>query len=66
MKILFMKQDALSFIKENMKTLYVNYYREKTNKWIYDLFDYDPFDVVIEVPDFELHQLLQTEKVLLN
>jgi len=29
MKILFMKQDALSFIKENMKTLYVNYYREK-------------------------------------
>lgn len=62
MKILFMKQDALSFIKENMKTLYVNYYREKTNKWIYDLFDYDPFDVVIEVPDFELAPIIANRK----
>ena len=63
MKILFMKQDALSFIKENMKTLYVNYYREKTNKWIYDLFDYDPFDVVIEVPDFELAPIIANRNI---
>ncbi|RHK88837.1 hypothetical protein DW044_01180 [Lachnospira eligens] len=45
-----------------MKTLYVNYYREKTNKWIYDLFDYDPFDVVIEVPDFELAPIIANRK----
>jgi len=57
MKLYFMKQSALDFIKANIKTLYINYYREKTNQWIYDLFDYDPFDVFKEVPDFELARI---------
>lgn len=54
MKLYFMKQSALDYITANIKTLYINYYREKTNQWIYDLFDYDPFEEFMEVPDFEL------------
>lgn len=54
MKLYFMKQTALDYLKANMSTLYVNYYRENTNKWVLDLFDYDPFEVFIEVPDFQL------------
>lgn len=49
-----MKQSALDYITANIKVLYVNYFREKTNQWIYNLFDYDPFEKFIEVPDFEL------------
>ena len=49
-----MKQSALDYITANIRTLYINYYREKTNQWIYDLFDYDPFEEFMEVPDFEL------------
>ena len=40
MKIYFMKQKALDYMRANIGTLYVNYYRERTNQWIYDLFDY--------------------------
>lgn len=54
MKLYFMKQSALDYITANIRTLYINYYREKTNQWIYDLFDYDPFEEFMEVPDFEL------------
>lgn len=54
MKLYFMKQSALDYMTANMKSLYVNYYREKTNQWIYDLFDYDPFELFMEVPDFQL------------
>lgn len=54
MKLYFMKKKALDYIKTNMDTLYVNYYREKTNNWIYELFDYDPFELFLEVPDFSL------------
>lgn len=54
MKLYFMKQTALDYLKANMSTLYINYYRESTNKWVLDLFDYDPFEVFIEVPDFQL------------
>lgn len=54
MKLYFMKHTAVDYLTTNIKTLYINYYREKTNKWIYDLFDYDPFEFFIEVPDFTL------------
>ncbi len=54
MKLYFMKQSALDYITANIKTLYINYYREKTNQWIYNLFDYDPFELFMEVSDFEL------------
>lgn len=54
MKLYFMKQSALDYMKANIKTIYINYYRKKTNQWILDLFDYDPFEFFMEVPDFEL------------
>ena len=54
MKIFFMKKSAVRYIKSNIQTLYINYYREKTNQWIYDLFDYDPFEHFMDVPDFSL------------
>ena len=54
MKLYFMKQSALDYITANIRGLYINYFREKNNQWIYDLFDYDPFELFMEVPDFEL------------
>mgnify|MGYP003163826423 CR=1 FL=1 len=63
MKILFMKQDAMNKLKENMQTLYINYYREKTNEWIYSIFEYDPFDVLFEIPDFDLYPILNKKGV---
>lgn len=54
MKLYFMKQKALDYMTANVKTLYINYYREKTNQWMLNLFDYDPFEIFMEVPDFEL------------
>lgn len=56
MEVYFMKQKALDYMKANMDTLYVNYYREKTNKWIYELFDYDPFELFITVDDINLNK----------
>lgn len=60
MKLFFMKQSAVDYLKENMKTLYINYYREKDNQWIKELFDYDPFEFFMEVSDFKLAAI--TEK----
>ena len=54
MELYFLKQKALDYLKANMESLYINYYREKTNDWIKDLFDYDPFEAFITIPDFEL------------
>ena len=49
-----MKQKALDYMRANIGSIYINYYRESTNQWILDLFDYDPFELFIEVPDFTL------------
>ena len=57
MKIYFMKQKALDYMRTNIGTLYTNYYQNKTNQWIYDLFDYDPFELFIDIPDFKLASL---------
>lgn len=57
MKLYFMKQNAIDYLKANMKNLYMNYFRYKTNDWIYEMFDYDPFVFFIEIPDFELASL---------
>lgn len=54
MKLYFMKQSAVDYMTANISTLYLNYYREKTNQWIVDLFEYDPFELFMEVPEFEL------------
>ncbi len=58
MKLYFMKQSAIDFLKVNMRNQYMNYFRYKTNEWIYDLFDYDPFEFFMEVSDFELASVL--------
>lgn len=57
MKIYFMKQPALEYIKANIASLYKNYYQFDTPDWIYALFDYDPFDVFDSVEDFDLAPL---------
>ena len=49
-----MKQKALDYMRANINSLYINYYRESTNQWIVDLFDYDPFEFFMEIPDFSL------------
>lgn len=54
MKLYIMKQSAVDYLKENMRTYYINYYRKADNDWIYELFDYDPFELFMEVPDFKL------------
>lgn len=54
MKLYFLKQSALDYITANINTLYINYFREKTNQWIYNLFEYDPFEQFMEVPDVQL------------
>lgn len=59
MKLYFMKQSALDHMTANISTLYLKYYREKTNKWIYELFDYDPFELFMEVPDFKLAPIIK-------
>jgi hypothetical protein len=54
MKLYFMKQSAIDYLKANMRNLYMNYFRYNTNEWIYDLFEYEPFEFFMEIPDFEL------------
>lgn len=54
MKLYIMKQKALENLKENMRIYYINYYRKTDNDWIYELFDYDPFELFMEIPDFKL------------
>ena len=59
MKLYFMKQNAIDFLKANMKNYYMNYFRYNSNDWIMDLFDYDPFEYFIDVPDFTLAPIRQ-------
>lgn len=54
MKLYFMKQSALDYMKANIGVLYKNYYQFDSYEWIEELFDYDPFEVFDTVPDFEL------------
>lgn len=54
MQLYFMKQSAIDYLKANMRNQYMSYYRYETNEWLYDLFDYDPFEFFMEVSDFDL------------
>lgn len=54
MKLYFMKQDALDFMKHNMDRLYTYYFQEKTNDWMAKEYGSDPFSEFMEIPDFEL------------
>lgn len=58
MKLYFMKQNAIDYLKANMRNQYMNYFRYNTNEWLYDLFDYDPFEFFMESPDFELASII--------
>lgn len=57
MKIYFLKQAALDFLKTNIKTLYVNYFQKDTNDWIAEEFGDEPFELFTEIPDFALAML---------
>ena len=54
MKIYFLKQSALEFLKTNIKTLYTHYFQDETNDWIKEEFGDEPFEFFTEIPDFNL------------
>lgn len=54
MKLYFMKQDAVDFMKHNMDRLYTHYFQDETNEWMAKEYGSDPFSVFMEIPDFEL------------
>lgn len=54
MKLQFLKQDAVDTLEKNIARN-INHYKEKTNTWVYDFFEEDPFlDFKYQVNDFEL------------
>lgn len=57
MKLYFMKQDAVDFMKHNMDRLYTHYFQDETNEWMTKEYGSNPFSVFMEVPDFELAQI---------
>jgi len=57
MKLYFMKQDAVDFMKHNMERLYTHYYQNKTNDWMEREYGSNPFSEFMEVPDFELAEI---------
>ena len=54
MKLYFMKQDAVDFMKHNMDRLYTHYFHDKTNDWMEEEYGSNPFSEFMEVQDFEL------------
>lgn len=54
MKLYFMKQSAIDFVKANMNNLYLHYFRDDSNEWIREQFGEEPFQLFKEVPDFSL------------
>ncbi len=57
MKLYFMKQDAVDFMKHNMDRLYTHYFQDETNEWMTKEYGSDPFSVFMEVPDFGLAEI---------
>lgn len=57
MKLYFMKQDAVAFMKHNMERLYTHYFQDETNEWMAREYGSDPFSEFMEVPDFELAEI---------
>ncbi len=60
MKLYFMKRDALDFMKHNMERLYTHYYHDRDNEWMAEEYGKDPFELFMEVPDFELADIENT------
>lgn len=63
MKIRFMKQDALDFFKNQLQTIYNYYYKDFSNKWMYNLYGDDPFEDYIDIPEFQLASLIDIDKI---
>ena len=57
MKLYFMKQDAVDFMKHNMERLYTHYFQNETNEWMSKEYGSDPFSEFMDVPDFELAEI---------
>lgn len=57
MKLYFMKQDAVDFMKHNIDRLYNHYFQDKTNEWMTEEYGSNPFSMFMEVPDFELAEI---------
>ncbi len=57
MKLFFMKQDAVDFMKHNMERLYTHYFQDETNEWMAREYGSDLFSEFMEVPDFELAEI---------
>lgn len=57
MKLYFMKQDAVDFMKHNMERLYTHYFQDETNEWMAREYGSDPFSEFMEVPDFGLAEI---------
>ena len=64
MKIYFMKQNALDYLKYNINELYQNYYKYDTNEWLYDALGYEPFEFFMEIPTFSLAEITEKKGVL--
>lgn len=60
MKLYFMKRDALDFMKHNMERLYTHYYHDRDNEWMAEEYGKNPFELFMEVPDFELADIENT------
>lgn len=58
MKLYFMKQKAMDYLKTNMGYLYINYYQQDDNSWMKEALGEDPFVYFMDVPEFELASLL--------
>ncbi|WP_036611763.1 DUF6339 family protein [Oribacterium sp. P6A1] len=57
MKIYFMKQSALDYIKTNIDKLYIYYFQKDDNSWMEDEIGEDPFVLFKEIPGLELASL---------
>ncbi|MDY4079134.1 MAG: DUF6339 family protein [Clostridium sp.] len=57
MKLYFMKKEAMEILKSNLQYTYSKYFTEKTNKWIFDVCEMEPFVEFKEVPYFQLADL---------
>ena len=52
-----MKREALEMLKDNLKYVYMNYYTQISNKWLWDVCNGDPFEDYKVIPDFNLASL---------
>lgn len=57
MKLYFMKQDAVDFMKHNMDRIYTHYFQDETNEWMAKEYGSDPFSEFMDVPDFNLAEI---------